>query len=191
MSPKWTVRIAEEDDLDGVVNILNQAGARLADKGLDQWGREWMPASRMAKMIARSETYVVHGSESGHLEATVTMSPDPGPFWTEEERGQQAIYLGKLARSNDATPGVGTWVMNSWAPAWAAANGYEVIRLDAWATNPALHEYYSSRGWTYVRHESIPGNKSGALFEHYVQVREEEGRPHGRHPLRDSSGHPS
>lgn len=168
MSPRWTVRLADEDDLCGVVRILNEAGARLADRGLDQWGRGWMPPSRMSQMISRSETYVVYAEDTGHLEATVTMSPDPGPFWTASERGQKAVYLGKLARSDSAQSGVGTWVMNCWAPEWAADNGYEVLRLDAWSTNPGLHEYYASRGWTYVRHESVAGNKSGALFERYV-----------------------
>lgn len=168
MSDEWTVRLATRDDLDDVVRILNEAGARLADRGLDQWGHDWMPHDRMARMIARSETYVVHSSDTGALEATVTLSPDPGPFWSEAEREQQAVYLGKLARSDGATPGVGTWVMNCWVPRWAKENGYEVIRLDAWFTNHELHEYYASRGWTYVRHEDVPGNKSGALFEKKV-----------------------
>ncbi|MGW8527013.1 hypothetical protein [Nocardiopsis sp. NPDC055824] len=158
------MRQATLEDLDDVVRILNEAGNRLAEKGYDQWGRGWMPHSRMAAMIERGETFVVHNG-AGHLDATITMAPDPGPFWLPEERAERAVYLGKLARADDATPGVGEWTMNVWAPAWARKQGFEVIRLDAWATNPDLHAYYRSRGWKYVRTERVEGNKSGALFE--------------------------
>ncbi|MGI5122738.1 hypothetical protein ACQEU5_24795 [Marinactinospora thermotolerans] len=169
----WTVRLATADDLDDVVRVLNEAGARLAERGLDQWGHNWMSHYRMAVMIDRHETFLVHDT-TGHLDATVTLSEDPGPFWTPEERSERAIYLGKLARTDDAAPGVGEWVLKEWAPRWAAAQGYDVIRLDAWFTNRELHDYYRSRGWTYVRHEQVPGNRSGALFE--LRIRKQRDR---------------
>ena len=159
----WPMRLATEDDLPAVVDTLNEAGARLETRGLDQWGAGWMPTERMAAMVARKEVYVA--SEGGRIIATVALAEDPGPFWTASERTERVIYMGKLARRDDAPPGVGVWVMNAWVPDWAWEHGYDIVRLDAWRTNPALHRYYLDRGWRHVRTETVAGNKSGALFE--------------------------
>ena len=159
----WPMRLAETDDLPAVVDTLNEAGGRLALRGLDQWGHNWMPSERMAVMIDRKEVYVA--ISAGQIIATVALAEDPGPFWTPEERAERVIYMGKLARRNDAPPGVGKWIMNVWVPGWAWEAGYSIVRLDAWRTNPALHDFYRLRGWRYVRTETVPGNKSGALFE--------------------------
>lgn len=159
----WALRLATQDDIEAVVTILNEAGARLADRGWDQWGRGWMPTERVAAMVARQETHVAY--KSGRVIATVTLSEDPGPFWTAEERAERVIYMGKLARSDDAPRGIGEWIMNVWVPGWAYAQGYDVVRLDAWLTNPDLHQFYRDRGWRYIRTETVPGNRSGVLFE--------------------------
>lgn len=163
----WKMRAATPADAPTVTHILNEAGARLEDSGFDQWGRGWMPESRMRPMIGRGETYVAVAD--GRAVATVTLSEDPGPFWTAEEREDQAVYMGKLARLNDAPRGIGAWIMNSWVPWWARENGYDVVRLDAWRTNTGLHQFYADRGWSFVRTEAVSGNKSGALFQRPAQ----------------------
>lgn len=159
----WLMRAATGDDIETVTHILNEAGGRLEDAGLDQWGHGWMPQSRMAAMIHRGETYIA--IEHGRAVATVTLSEDPGPFWTPEERQERAIYMGKLARLSDAPQGIGIWIMNVWVPGWAWENGYDMVRLDAWRTNKGLYRFYANRGWRYVRTEEVPGNWSGQLFE--------------------------
>ena len=68
----WPVRLADKDDLDEVVNTLNESGSRLALRGLDQWGHNWMPAERMAETIRRvlasqAGATVVHGVSTGSL----------------------------------------------------------------------------------------------------------------------------
>ena len=161
------MRKATGDDIETVTRILNEAGGRLADAGLDQWGHGWMPESRMAPMIQRGETYVA--IQDGRAVATVTLSEDPGPFWTPDERAERTIYMGKLARLTEAPSGIG--VMNVWVPGWAWENGYDVVRLDAWRTNPSLHRFYSTRGWRYVRTEEVHLNKSGVLFERKARPR--------------------
>lgn len=165
----WLMRVATGDDIPAVTHILNEAGGRLEERGLDQWGHGWISESRMAKMVHRGETYVA--IEHGRAVATVTLSEDPGPFWTPDERAERTIYMGKLARTDSAPPGIGVWIMNVWVPGWAWENGYDIVRLDAWRTNPSLHRFYSTRGWDYVRTEEVEFNKSGALFERKAQPR--------------------
>ncbi|MFC7331476.1 GNAT family N-acetyltransferase [Marinactinospora rubrisoli] len=155
-------RLATPADLSDVVQLLNDAADRLADRGVDQWRRGWMTADRMRKMIAKGETFIVE--DDGKAVATFSLSTIPDPdFWTPEEQSDPALYLAKLARDKDSQ-GVGEWALN-WALRHAARSGYNRVRLDAWASNHDLHEYYRSRGWRHLRTMLVPGRKSGALFE--------------------------
>ncbi len=163
MIDAWPVRVATPDDLEVVVKLLNQSGSRLANAGYDQWGHDWMTTSRMATYIERREAYVAH--TGGEILATVSFSKDPGPFWTDYERSEPAIYMGKLARADTAPRGIGDWLANVWGLGWAYQQGYTKVRLDAWRANPDLHAWYDTRGWTYVRTEVVDGNASGVLYE--------------------------
>lgn len=155
------MRAATGSDVEAVVDLLNEAGARLADRGLDQWGVGWMSRQRMLPMIERGETWIAEDDE-GIPFVTVSLSDDPDPdFWSPAELQTPALYLNKLA---SRIPGAGEWAME-WALRHAGALGYDVLRLDAWATNTGLHEYYRTRGWTHLRTMRVPGRRSGALFE--------------------------
>lgn len=55
--------------------------------------------------------------------------------------------------------------MLDWASFRAAQQGKELLRLDAWKTNPGLHRYYEGQGFTMVRLVDLPHRQSGALFE--------------------------
>ncbi|HLU98904.1 MAG TPA: GNAT family N-acetyltransferase [Thermobifida alba] len=146
-----------------MVRLLNEAGSRLEQRGLDQWGEGWMTPDRMAPMIAAGETFVVDDG-AGHLLATVSLSTTPDQdFWTTAEQQQPALYLSKLARANEVA-GVGEWTLDQ-AVTHAARAGYPRVRLDAWATNERLHEYYRRRGWRHLRTMDVEGRRSGALFE--------------------------
>ena len=46
-------------------------------------------------------------------------------------RAERVVYMGKLARRDNAPSGVGVWMMNVWVPGWAWEHGYDVVRLDA------------------------------------------------------------
>jgi hypothetical protein len=155
------MRAATVDDLNAVVGLLNQAAENLSARGISQWGVGWMTEARMLPMIQRGETWVVHDTD-GQLAATVSLSKEPDPdFWTDEELATPALYLNKLASRQ---PGAGAWAIE-WALQYAGALGYSVMRLDAWASNEELHEYYRRRGWTHLRTMRVPGRNSGALFE--------------------------
>ncbi len=164
MSATWHVRRAGESDLPDVVMLLNEAAQRLHDNGIEQWGPGWMSNERMAPPVRRGEVFLVRDHSSTPV-ATVMLTETPdADFWTPQEQTAKALYLAKLART-DAVSGVGTWLLR-WSVDHAARQGYRCVRLDAWATNPALHEYYRLNGWTYLRTVDLPWRQSGALFEH-------------------------
>lgn len=156
----WTMRAATEQDLMAIVDLLNERAAHLAARGISQWSPGWMTKARMLPMIQRGETWVGH--DAGQLIVTVSLSTQADPdFWTSEERAIPALYLSKLASRQ---PGAGTLAIE-WARQHARRLGYPVLRLDAWATNEALHAYYRRNGWTHLRTMHVPGRNSGALFE--------------------------
>lgn len=155
------VRLAGDDDVQDVVDLLNEVAQNLHDRGIDQWSPGWMSPDRVSSMIQRGETWVVHDEEQ--LVATVSLSGKPDPdFWTAAEQRIPALYLAKLASRR---PGAGAWTAR-WAVEHAGNLGYDLVRLDAWRSNTRLHAWYRDQGWSHLRTMRVPGRFSGALFEH-------------------------
>ena len=96
--------------------------------------------------------------------ATTILSDDGDTdFWTPQELTEPAFYVSKVA-AVDGYPGLGSALLD-WCGWQAARRGGELLRLDAWRTNPDLHRYYLTRGFRHVRTVEVPGRNSGALFE--------------------------
>ena len=57
-----------------------------------------------------------------------------------------------------------------WAAQRARRAGKSWIRLDAWKSNPALHQYYLDRGFSLVRIDDNPADPSGACFQRPASV---------------------
>ena len=55
--------------------------------------------------------------------------------------------------------------MLDWASRRAAAAGKRWLRLDAWASNTKLHDYYLGEQFKMVRLLQFPHRGSGALFQ--------------------------
>ncbi|MGH3865544.1 MAG: GNAT family N-acetyltransferase [Pseudonocardiaceae bacterium] len=52
-----------------------------------------------------------------------------------------------------------------WAARRTRQAGKSWLRLDAWKSNPALHQYYLDRGFTLVRIDDNPADPSGVCFQ--------------------------
>src|SRR5699024_9206399 len=99
------VRLAGNDDVQDVVDLLNEVAQGLYDRGIDQWAPGWMSQNRVLPMIQRGETWVVH--DGSQLVATVSLAERSDPdFWTPAEQQISALYLAKLASRR---PGAGAW----------------------------------------------------------------------------------
>lgn len=155
---------AAKSDLDDVIALLSTRREWLHAQGLDQWStrRDW--TSPMAAAINRGDTWVTH--QDDRIVGTLTLNPTADPdFWTPTESTDRAVYITKMATALTAKGhGLGA-AMLMWVRQWAADQGYDYVRWDAWRTNTQLIAYYQSLGATWVRTVTAPHRQSGALFQ--------------------------
>ena len=109
--------------------------------------------------------------DQGDAIATMTMGVEGDQdFWSPEELGEKAAYINKMA-SRIARKGEGLGaLMIRWARDRAASTGLDVVRWDAWRTNPQLQDYYRSLGARYIRTVDVADRWSGALFDMPAQL---------------------
>jgi GNAT superfamily N-acetyltransferase len=98
---------------------------------------------------------------------SLTMS-DP-LIWNQKEKGD-AIYIHRMC-VNPALKGqrLAAWVL-AWAYGYAAGNGRRFIRMDTWADNPRLVDYYVACGFRLAGEHQIVGSVPG-LPPHYKDVK--------------------
>lgn len=154
---------ATPDELPEVLRLLNDAADWMHRRGLDQWP-DGMPASRIGPMVAQAEFWLARKDD--RAVGTIAMSADAdAEFWTPDEAHDLAVYVSKLAIDRaEAGSRLGELILR-WITDYAGQLGYDWVRLDAWKTNPRLHDYYLQRGWTHVRTVDLPHRHSGALFQ--------------------------
>jgi len=144
----------------------------LRGMGEDQWSVA-LPTSAVAATVSSGQTWMVWDCEDPI--ATITLSAYEGldnlwtsavnaeALWTSQDDPADALYVAKMmvcrTRAGENIGGE----MLDWAGGRAFAAGLAWVRLDAWTTNPRLHDYYRSQGFTHVR--TVPTRPSGACFQ--------------------------
>lgn len=158
-----TIRAARTDELDTVEDLLREASAWLASRGIDQW--QFPPhRDRITRALGRGEVFLAMVDDQPIATLQVDDHADP-EFWTADDEPGDALYVHRMAVSRKyAGAGVGS-VLLDWASERAAAAGKPWLRLDAWKDNPGLHRYYESQGFTLLRVIDLPHRGSGALLQ--------------------------
>ncbi|MFJ9460358.1 GNAT family N-acetyltransferase [Kitasatospora sp. NPDC101447] len=152
--------------------LLIEASEWLASRGSDQW--QFPPRrDRLLSAMDRGECFLAYCDGEPIATLTVDGMADP-EFWEPGDRPDEALYVHRMAVARKASGRDAGGALLSWAVDRAAAAGKRFLRLDAWKTNPGLHRYYLSQGFSLVRVVDLPHRSSGALFERAVR-----GRPDG------------
>jgi GNAT superfamily N-acetyltransferase len=171
-----TFEQAQPDHEPVVRELQAEAVGWLAERGTDQWQpaamierRKTRPDDRnLHDEIKRGEVFLV--KDDDRVIGTLTLDDYADPeFWTEDDKPKSALYVHRMIVSRDASGHNVGAAMLDWASKQAARSGRTYLRLDAWRTNTALHDYYRRHGFVYVRTISLPWRGSGALFERAVQ----------------------
>ncbi|MHA6780110.1 GNAT family N-acetyltransferase [Pseudonocardia saturnea] len=171
------IRQARPRDTPAILNLLAEATGWLAEKGIDQWQG---PLGRRESLIRRDTgvraVWVV--THLGRVTATITVDHlADADFWRPDDRVRSALYVHRMAVArSEAGIGLGAATLD-WAADRVVKSGRTRLRLDAWATNDALHQYYKGLGFDMIRNEPVPGRGSGALFERPAFVKLGGGPP--------------
>jgi ribosomal protein S18 acetylase RimI-like enzyme len=161
-----TIRRATPTDVDAVLGLVTEAARWLAERGSDQWQ---YPTERhrlaIERATARGEVWVISDDTAAIL-ATITLNGHADlEFWTAEDGPSDALYVHRMAVARAVSgQGIGS-AMLDWAARQAVEAGKKWLRLDAWANNNALHDYYRSSGFQAVRLLHFAHRGSGALFQ--------------------------
>lgn len=169
MTGPFILRRAAAADEDAVWSLLHETITWLRSRQLDQWStwQGWTgPTGKVRKALDAGHVWLLSSAASAGPIGTITIEPvGDADFWSPQELSDSAVYVSKLAvRRDHAGQELGDLLL-AWARDFAFREGYDLVRLDAWRTNPRLHQYYVQRGWRLIREQATPGRQSGVLFE--------------------------
>lgn len=167
----YRIRLARPDEIDVVLGLIDRAADWLRAKDTTQWAKPWPSEEgrwkRVNEALASAETWLLFDGQDAI--GTVSIKLDGHEeLWTSEERATQAVYLHRLVIDREyAGIGLGAELID-----WAARKGAsrlqfaELVRIDVWTDNHALHEYYCRQGFKDVDIRGTKDNTpSGALFQ--------------------------
>ncbi|HEU0089661.1 MAG TPA: GNAT family N-acetyltransferase [Pseudonocardiaceae bacterium] len=156
---------AHPSDAQRVIALYHEAITWLAAQDSDQW--QHMPGfeARIAADIAAGEVWVVRNDNDVPV-ATIKLDSRADPeLWRPEDDPTSALYAHRmLVARSEAGQHIGS-AMLDWASRRAAEATKRWLRLDAWARNEKLHEYYLAEGFELVRLLRFAHRGSGALFQ--------------------------
>lgn len=169
---------AEPDELDVVLELLDDAAARLRELGIAQWPesfsrQEGWRLERLRSYLESGETHLFYCA--GEPAATVTLTgadPDFAHGWPDGPDAGLCFYRLAVHRKF-AGLGLGARIVD-WASACAVSGGFEWLRCDVHRRNRGLQRFYEGLGFERVGtvvtvidgDDGLPYERgSGALFQ--------------------------
>ncbi|WP_394359456.1 GNAT family N-acetyltransferase [Amycolatopsis sp. SB7-3] len=143
LTPEATIRPARTGEEDVVLDLLTEAAAWLAARGLHQWPQRF-PVDSVRHQIRASEALLIVGP--GGPIATCAVSEADPELWGETT--EPAYYLGRLAVARKAA-GLGIRIVD-WVGEKAADHHKTFVRVATTRDNPALRGYYERAGFEHV-----------------------------------------
>jgi ribosomal protein S18 acetylase RimI-like enzyme len=168
-----SVGLATPDDRSAVLGLISEAKEWLGTKGTDQWSTDWLDRDgrtrndRVKCSLKEDKTWLVWFTLEGERipVATVTIENSANrDIWAAADA--RAVYLSRLvtARSFSGLH-IGTALID-WACTRAISRyGADLVRIDVWTDNCALHDYYKMRGFRSCGYCPDKKYPSRALFE--------------------------
>jgi ribosomal protein S18 acetylase RimI-like enzyme len=152
---------AQQGDLEGVLEILEEASRWLSSKGLET---QWLPSPAFRQTIKnnieRGDVYVVKDVEG--TVGTITLQWSDEKFWGDLP--PDSGYVHKLAIKRSYGGKRLGLRMLQWAEAKARVEGKRYLRLDCLASNKTIRDYYEKAGFVHVRDTLAPGWRA-SLYE--------------------------
>jgi GNAT superfamily N-acetyltransferase len=161
------------ENLRALLDLIDEAADWLRYKGTNQWAAPWPDERRRNERVLKGlqvrKTWIVWDGD--RAVATVTTATRANPaVWAKPycqcNLSESAVYAHRLITARDYSGARLGAQLIDWAGLRARqAYGARWIRIDVWATNKALHDYYQSQGFGPCGRCPDPGYPSGALFQ--------------------------
>lgn len=169
-----SVEYVEPHALADMIDVLNAAADRLAERGIIQWpGRFEEDGWRVQQLrgeAARGNVALWRIDGRPVATATLTEWADPEFAHGWPDGLDSALYLIRLARHPDENDlPLGPMMINYWAKAQTIQRGRRYLRLDCSKTNTGLHAIYKRYEFAQVGVVDLAHRKSGALFQFDTQ----------------------
>lgn len=162
-----------ENDIVEVAEMWTRSAAWLRGEGLDQWQYpvKW---DNIRTSVATGACWLVTDHE-GRTSGTITIEFKADPYWDLSEDPDDALYVHRMVVETHARGRELGSALLDWAARSARQAGKSWLRLDAWKSNPALHQYYLDHGFTLVRIDDNPTDPSGACFQRPATIERHTG----------------
>jgi GNAT superfamily N-acetyltransferase len=139
------IRPAQPGEEETVLDVLAEAAAWLAGRGIAQWPQRF-PADSVRAQIASKEALLVE-QDAQPIATFAVAEGDPDLWGTPAE---PAYYISRLAVVRRASgANLGYHIIN-WVAAQAVEHGLRYVRLATSKDNPALRHYYEQVGFQHV-----------------------------------------
>ncbi len=140
------LRTATTAEVDGFVELLEDAAEWMREKGIDQWRPGSLREQRAAFVAAQARGEVLVLEQSGRIIGGALLRSEPDPIWADMPAAG-ALYVSKLVVARDAVGGgVGARILGD-LETIAKERGATWLRLDCVASNDSLARYYQQRGY--------------------------------------------
>jgi Acetyltransferase (GNAT) family len=168
--PHWPIalRRATADEIEVVIQLIEEAADWLRSIGTDQWAKPWPNRterdSRIQASLRQGKTWI--GWDNDIPAATITVDLEDDPYWPEQFRRDQAVYVHRLVVGRPYKGvGLGAALLD-----WAGStnrrdHGARWIRVNASTTNLRLHAYYRRQGFSQCGFHPDDSYPSGARFQ--------------------------
>jgi ribosomal protein S18 acetylase RimI-like enzyme len=170
------IRRANSGDLSSVLELIDEAKLWLPSKGTRQWSTDWADqegrkrSDRAQDSLLQGTTRIVTAAHRGQSFAVATMTIEPGAnpmVWDRPgDLDDSAVYLSRLVVARKfAGLKIGTALLN-WACDYARGRHQaDMVRIDVWTRNFALHKYYRTQGFRWQGYCANTSYPSRARFQ--------------------------
>jgi GNAT superfamily N-acetyltransferase len=173
---KLDIRCAGRRDLPVVLEFIDEAKLWLPGKFTDQWSKDWADdkghkrSDRAEASLTQGTTWIatVTYKSVTWAVATVTIEPRGNPLvWDRPgDLDDSAVYLSRLVVARRfAGLKIGSAVLN-WACDYARHRYQaQLVRIDVWTRNFALHKYYREQNFRWQGYCDNTSYPSRARFQ--------------------------
>jgi ribosomal protein S18 acetylase RimI-like enzyme len=173
------IRCASPADLPAVLELIDEAKLWLPSKYTDQWSKDWADqkgrkrSDRVQDSLAQGTTWIVTVTheKQPYAVATVTIEPNGNPLvWDRPgDLDDPAAYLSRLVVARRfAGLRIGASLLN-WACDHARRRYQaELLRIDVWTRNFALHKYYRAQHFRWQGYCRDTSYTSCARFQRFT-----------------------